>query len=159
MESKIAAALGLKHQPVAILLADSAPGDALRFKPGKWGCVMFLLANAARGRTAAADAATYGCWGGGVGLGFGNAYTSFPGGVDCFARFLSSGNSRSAEGRQVAEAMAGRAGREFIDNFLEGERYQASPETVTQWLGELPITEHGAAQVVFTPLAAVDPAV
>lgn len=158
MESKIASALGLEHQPVAILLTDTAPVDALRFKPGKWGCVMFLFANAARGRTAAADATTYGCWGGGVGLGFGNAYSRFPGGEDCFARFLSSGNSRSAEGRQVAEAMAGRAGREFVDNFLAGERYQQSPELVAEWLGELPLMDHGA-QVVFTPLAGVDPEV
>ena len=31
MESKIASALGLEHQPVAILLTDTAPVDALRF--------------------------------------------------------------------------------------------------------------------------------
>lgn len=160
MESKIAAALGLKHQPVAVLLADRAPDDALRFKPGKWGCVMFLFANAARGRTAAADATTYGCWGGGVGLGFGNAYTRFPGGVDCFSRFLSSGNSGSPAGREVATALeGGGAGREFVDNFLAGERYQQSPELVAEWLGELPLMDHGASQVVLTPLAAIDPEV
>ena len=94
MDSKIAAALNLKYEPVAVLRAGEKPEKALQFKQGRWGCVMFMFANAARGKTAAFDAKTYGCWGGGVGLGFGNAYLDFPGGVDCFAHFLSSGNDQ-----------------------------------------------------------------
>jgi len=86
--------LNLKYEPVAVLRAEEKPEKSLQFKQGKWGCVMFMFANAARGKTAAFDAKTYGCWGGGVGLGFGNAYLDFPGGVDCFAYFLSSGNDQ-----------------------------------------------------------------
>ena len=126
MESKIAEAIGLKHNPVAVILADEIGENALQFKPGKWGCVMFLFANAAKGKTAAFDAQSYGCWGGGVGLGFGNIYEQFPGGVDCFTRFLSSGNKQWEKGRQVGEGLAGAAGKEFADDFLEGERYLAS---------------------------------
>lgn len=124
MESKIAKAIGLKHNPVAVILADNKPESALQFKPGKWGCVMFLFANAAKGKTAAFDAQTYGCWGGGVGLGFGNAYEKFPGGVDCFSRFLSSGNKLSEKGRKIGEGLAGAAGKEFADDFLEGKDIQ-----------------------------------
>lgn len=158
MESKIALALGLRHQPVAVVLADEKPEKALQFKPGKWGCVMFMFANAAKGKTAVFDAQSYGCWGGGVGLGFGNAYEQFPGGVDCFTRFLSSGNKEWEKGRQVGEALAGAAGKEFAEDFLEGERYVKDPELVEQWLEELPITDPTSRYVLFKPLADTDPA-
>ena len=157
MESRIAQAIGLKHNPVAVVLADEKPETALQFKPGKWGCVMFLFANAAKGRTAAFDAQTYGCWGGGVGLGFGNAYEQFPGGVGCFSRFLSSGNKQSEQGRQVGEALAGAAGQEFADDFLEGERYVKNPELVEEWLADLPITQIDSRYVLFKPLRDTDP--
>jgi len=119
---------------------------------------MFLFANAAKGKTAAFSAETYGCWGGGVGLGFGNAYLRFPGGVDCFAHFLSSGNADWEQGRQVGEALKAQAGKEFARDFLEGEGYLKTPEHVHRWLEELPIMEIASRFVVFKPLAEVDPA-
>ena len=157
MESKIAKALGLKYNPVAVVLADDKPENALQFKKGKWGCVMFLFANAARGRTAAFDAETYGCWGGGVGLGFGNAYEKFPGGVGCFTRFLSSGNNRWDKGKQIAQGLAGAAGKEFADDFLQGERYVKDPGLVEQWIEELPIMEIESRYVLFEPLSQIVP--
>ncbi|MDX9710086.1 MAG: DUF169 domain-containing protein [Trichloromonas sp.] len=158
MESKIAKAIGLKYNPVAVVLADDKPENALQFKPGKWGCVMFLFANAAKGKTAAFDAQTYGCWGGGVGLGFGNAYEQFPGGVDCFTRFLSSGNKQWEKGRQIGASLAGAARKEFADDFLEGERFVKNPELVDQWLKEeLPIMEIKSRYVLFKPLSDTNP--
>ncbi len=159
MESKIAKAVGIKYNPVAVVLSAAKPEKALQFKQGKWGCVMFMFANAARGKTAAFDKSTYGCWGGGVGLGFGNVYLQFPGGVDCFAHFLSSGNRQWETGRQVGKALAGTAGKEFAENFLEGEGYVQTPGLVKQWLAELPIAEAASAYVLFKPLAEIDPAV
>lgn len=156
MESKIAKALGLKYAPIAVLLADEKPENALQFKKGKWGCVMFMFANAARGKTAAFDSETYGCWGGGVGLGFGNAYLQFPGGVDCFAYFLSSGNIQWEKGKEVARALEGAAGKEFSENFLKGEAYVKSPELVEQFLEELPITEITSSYVLFKPLPEIN---
>jgi uncharacterized protein (DUF169 family) len=157
MESKIAKAIGPKYNPVAVVLTDERPENALQFKPGKWGCVMFMFANAAKGRTAAFDEQTYGCWGGGVGLGFGNAYEQFPGGVDCFTRFLSSGNKQWEKGRQVGEGLAGAAGKEFADNFMEGERYKKGPELVDQWLEDMPIMQIKHRYVLFKPLSDTDP--
>lgn len=156
MESRIAKAVGLKYTPVAILLADGKPENALQFKKGKWGCVMFMFANAARGKTAAFDAETYGCWGGGVGLGFGNAYLHFPGGVECFAHFLSSGNVQWEKGREVAKALEGAAGKEFTENFLEGEGYVKTAELVKQWLEDVPMTEVKSSYVLFKPLPEID---
>ena len=156
MESKIARAVGLKYNPVAILLSDKRPDNAVQFKKGKWGCVMFMFANAARGKTTAFDAETYGCWGGGVGLGFGNAYVDFPGGVECFARFLSSGNIQSEKGREVGKVLENTAGKEFAEEFLKGEGYVKTPELVEQWLEEIPITEIKSTYVLFKPLSETD---
>jgi hypothetical protein len=49
MQSQIAQALGLRHHPVALLWADEKPDGAIQFKEGKWGCIMWLVAHAARG--------------------------------------------------------------------------------------------------------------
>lgn len=156
MESQLAQAIGLKHQPVALVLAEHRPEKALQFQKGKWGCVMFLFANAAKGKTAVFDRETYGCWGGGVGLGFGNAYEHFPGGVECFAYFLSSGNEQWDQGRHVGQAVAGAAGQEFAQHFLHGEGYVKNPALVHHWLQELPITDIQANYVVMKPLVEVD---
>ncbi|ABW68696.1 DUF169 domain-containing protein [Desulfosudis oleivorans] len=158
MESVIAKALDPEHAPVAVMLSGTKPDNALGFKPGRWGCVMFMFANAVRGKTAAFDRTTYGCWGGGVGLGFGNAYEQFPGGVPCFTRFLSSGNKQWETGRQVGQAVAENAGKEFADNFLNGEAYVKSPDLVDRFLEALPIMDHGSPYVIFKPLAEVDAA-
>lgn len=157
MESRIARAIGLKYNPVAVLLADEKPENALQFKKGKWGCVMFMFANAAKGKTAAFDAETYGCWGGGVGLGFGNKYLEFPGGMECFEYFLSSGNAQWEKGKEVAKFLEGAAGKEFAEDFAKGERFKKTPEGVEQWLEELPITEVGSKYVLFKPLTELDP--
>jgi len=153
MDSRIAQALHLKHQPVALLWTDQKPEGALEFTPGRWGCVMAAFAAVADGgKVAVFDRETYGCWGGGVGLGFGNVYETFPGGVDCFCRFLSDGNQQSAQGRAVAEACAGWMKGQLREEFLHGEGYFKSSEQVRRWLDEAPITDIPAKYVVFKPL-------
>jgi len=89
MKSKIAEALRLIHPPFAIIWTDEKPRPAQEFKPGKWGCVMWMLASVVRGKTAVFSRETFGCWGGGIGLGFGDQYLNFPGGPECFYYFLS----------------------------------------------------------------------
>lgn len=155
MESHIAQAIKLQHQPVALLLTDNPPEKAMRFAEGKWGCVMFLAANAARGKTAVISRSNFGCWGGGVGLGFGNRYQDFPGGEECFLRFLSSGNKDWDKGRAVGEVLKEKAGRDFASQFLEGEGYVKNPELTREWLDHLPITDVSPKSVLLTPLAEV----
>ncbi len=153
MESKIAQAIGLRNQPVAVVVAEEKPDDAVQFKKGKMGCVMFMFANAVKGRTAAFDAQTFGCPGGGVGLGFGNTYVHFPGGVECFTRFLSWGNEQWEKGNQIGRELEKSAGKEFAQDFLRGERYVQSPDLVEEWLEKLPIREIQSRYVLFRPLA------
>ena len=157
MESKIAKALNLKYQPVAIVWSDEKPEKAMVFKEGKFGCVMWMLAAAAKGKTAAFDKKTYGCWGGGVGVGFGNQYLNFPAGIDCFYYFLSIGNNSWEKGRQMANKIEPVAGKDFVEKFLEGEGYMNSPELVKQFIDNMPIMEVPKKYVIFKPLSDIVP--
>jgi len=157
MESLIAKAIHLETKPVALVWADAAPEGATRFKPGRWGCVvnMFAVA-AARGRAGAFDRQTYGCWGGGVGLGFGNRYEVFPGGVDCFYGFLSQGNAGSERGRAIGEHMKASGGNRMADDFLYGEGYIKDAETTRRFVESMPMRDIPAEFVVVKPLAQAD---
>ncbi len=148
MRSKIAEALALKYPPVAILHTDEKPTDVLQFKEGRWGCVVALLMGAARGRPAAFDRKTFGCPGGGTGLGFGNRYVDFPGGIEYF---LSTGNP---------EFCATEAGRAMVRSWwalAEGEGYFKTPELARKFINQLPMVDVPTKYVVFKPLDLVTP--
>lgn len=156
MESQIAKAIKLKYQPVALLWSDEKPEGAMQFSPGKWGCVMWLAVSAAKGKPAVADRKTFGCFGGGVGLGFGNQYLNFPGGEEGFCHFLSSGNTTRPGGAELAEKVKPFMTKESHENFLQGERYLKNHDRVRKFIDVLPIMEIPASYVVFKPLSAVD---
>lgn len=70
MDSKISKLIKLSNQPVAVVQSESWPDKALQFKTGSWGCVIAMLAAAARGKVAAFAKDTTPCLGGRAGLGF-----------------------------------------------------------------------------------------
>ncbi len=156
MESTVAQSIGMKYGPVVILFGNDRPPEARRFKEGKWGCVMFLLAAAIKGETAAFDRKTFGCQGGGTGLGFGNQYRNFAGGEECFKYFLSIGNEHWEKGRQVGEQVQQFMRPESHHHFMHGEGYVKSPELVGKFIESLPITDIPYETVVFKPLAKVE---
>ena len=123
MEGKLRDSLRLKFEPVAIFWTNHLPEKPKQFAKGKWGCVMMLYAQAAKGKTAAFDRETAGCWGGAVGLGFGNVYKQWPGGIDCFYRFLSTGNEGEPEGKAMLAKVGPWLRKESLEDiFLQAVR-------------------------------------
>lgn len=131
MKSEIARRLKLRYSPIAVIFTNEKPQGALEFAEGRWGCVAAMLTAAAKGRQVVFSRTTYGCLGGGVGLGFGNMYPEFPGG---FEYFLSTGK----------------------EGYREGEAYKKTPELAKTLETSLPITNIPEQYVVFKPLTEVD---
>ena len=71
MNSQLVNALRLKMQPVAVILTNDKPAAGLQFKEGSMrGCVGAMLVTASKkNRIAFFDRKTFGCPGGGTGLG------------------------------------------------------------------------------------------
>jgi len=134
MVAKLLDALALAHTPVAIVLTDRRPDDALQFKPERWGCVASMLLVAEQGKTVVFDRSTFGCPGGGIGLGFGRAYEGFP-----IEHLLSTGGRFELPDGQTRD-------------FGPGERFLASPAVARRWIASLPIREVPTAYVVAKPL-------
>jgi uncharacterized protein (DUF169 family) len=156
MESRIAQAIETKYPPIALIWSDEKPEGAMQFQEGRWGCIMWLAASAAKGRPAVCDEKSFGCFGGGVGMGFGDQYKNFPGGEEGFCRFLSTGIEGWPEGAAVAERIKPFMRPESFDNFLHGERYIETPEAVRRFLNRLPIMRIPMRYVLFRPLADID---
>jgi uncharacterized protein (DUF169 family) len=143
MNSKIAQAIHTKYSPVAVLLTNEKPENAIQFLEGKHGCVISLLNSAAQGKTAVFDRKTFGCLGGGTGLGFGDTYKNFPGGID---HFLSTGNEafcKTEFGKTIAQQMP---------HLEHGEGYIKTPELAKKFIESLPMIDVATHYVVFKPL-------
>jgi uncharacterized protein (DUF169 family) len=156
MESSIANALRLKNNPVALLWTDEKPSEALQFHEEKWGCVMSMFAQAVLGKTVAFDRQTYGCLGGAVGLGFGNQYLNWWGGINCFYGFLSTGNAEREDAQQLADEIRLTGRKASAERFLHGEGYVKTPELAKKFVASLPMIDIPMRYVIMKPLRDVD---
>lgn len=102
MHSKLQAALCLTHPPVAVYKTHQPPEGSLTMPEGSHGCVIALLAAAAKGKTAAFQETTVGCPGGKAGLGFAPLKPGF------MSEFLSTGNDARPGMRYKENSCPGR---------------------------------------------------
>ncbi|WP_068505461.1 DUF169 domain-containing protein [Paenibacillus kribbensis] len=136
MQSEIAQRLKLKYSPIAILFTNEKPQGALEFAEGRWGCVVAMLTAAAKGRRAVFSRTTFGCEGGGIGLGLINQYS------DGFEYFMSTGKE----------------GLPPMDGIPEPEAFKKTPELAKDFMETIPLINIPEQYVVFTPLTEVDTA-
>lgn len=128
MKSRLAEVLRLRYQPIAIYFTNDRPDGAVTLPEGKWACVVGMVTAAMRGKTVCLARKNVVCWGGGVGMCFGDRYVDFPGGIEYF---LSTGRG---------------------EGYRAGERYKQSPELAKSFVDALPMTNVDAAYVVLRPL-------
>jgi len=156
MKSNIAEALDLKHEPIAVILTNEKPEDAVQLSEGKFGCIMAMFAGAVQGKQAVFDRNTFGCPGGGTGLGFGNQYKNFPGSEEGFCYFLSTGVGGWEQGKKMAEIAKPFINDKAYNAVLNGEGYLRTPELVGKFLECLPMMDIPDKYVLFQQLRQVD---
>jgi len=155
MKSEIAKVLSLKNEPIVVLGTNEKLNNTVQFREGKMGCVIDMLIAAVRGRTAVFNRRTFGCPGGGTGLGFGNQYKNLPGGEEAFCYFLSVGAQEWKRGRNIARLIRPFINHELHNTFINGERYMKSPDLVKRFLGCLPMTDVPFEYIVFKPFSQI----
>jgi uncharacterized protein (DUF169 family) len=151
MQSRVREALGLRFEPVAVLFRDERPEGALAFADGRRGCVMWLFAQAALGKTVALSRETVGCQGGAVGLGFADGFPD----VERHAYFLSVGVEDTGAPERLVEQARAMPESPMKEHLLHGERYWSDPAAA--FLSLLPEIAALPAWVVLMPLSALPP--
>jgi hypothetical protein len=158
MESEILRYLRPEFAPVALVWSDSIPRDALQFKKGRFGCVLYLFAEASRrGRVAGGNRETIICKGGCAALGLGVDLDSSEEQLDRYAALFSKGlksaiNQEAYRGRMESAPKGWRAMYEY------GERRHCTADLARKWIqAELPRYDIPYEYIWFKPLARTDP--
>jgi len=158
MKSAIVRQLQPEFAPVAVVWSDSIPDDALQFKKGRFGCVLYLFAEASRrGRVAGGSRESITCSGGCAALGLGVDFDASEEQLDRYAALLSKGlrSASNQDAYRTAMEAAPKAWRSMLEH---GERRHCDAALAREWiLKELPRYEVPCEYVLFKPLHRIDP--
>ncbi len=157
MKSVIAANLRPEFEPVAVVWSDTIPDDACRFKKSKFGCILYLFAEASRrGRVAGGNRETIICNGGRAALGLGVDFDASEEQLDRFASVFSKGLI-STKQRAAYQARIEAAPKSWKSLLEFGERRHCSAELAKEWiLHGLPRYDIPYEYVLFKPLNYTD---
>ncbi len=158
MESKIVQNLRPEFEPVAVVWSDTIPGDAMQFKKGKFGCTLYLFAEASRkGKITGGSRDSIMCTGGRAALGFGSGFDATDELSDFYAAFFSKG-LRSARDQAAYRARMDAAPKGWRDMMAYGERRHCSAELAKEWIRNgLPCYDIQYRYVLFKPLSRTTP--
>ncbi|MDD1693976.1 MAG: DUF169 domain-containing protein, partial [Methanoregula sp.] len=156
--SEIARAAGITTNPVAIVWTDKKPEKALEFKPGVWGCTMWLFAKVAKeGKTAVFSRDTTTCAGGAMGLGFGRPLDRHAArSEEGFCSFLSNGIEGAPDRKAYEAILAQSFDAHHTKMLTEGERFLKSPAVVRKFLANLPVYDAKDGYIVMKPVHEVE---
>jgi len=158
MESAIVRNLRPEFEPVAVVWSNTVPGDTLQFKKDKFGCILYLFAQAARqGKITGGSRDSITCNGGHAALGFGTDFDASDELLDRYAAVFSKGLS-SARNKVAYRATMEAAPRSWRSLYEYGERRHCSAELAKEWiLHGLPRYDIPYEYVLFKPLSRTDP--
>lgn len=154
MKSVIVKNLRPEFEPVAIVWSDTIPADAFQFKNGKFGCVLYLFAEACtRGKITGGNRESIICTGGRAALGFGVDFDATDELLDRHAALFSKG-LKSTNNRAAYQAQIEAVPKNWKSMFEHGERRHCNAELAKEWLLHgLPRYNIQYEYVLFKPLS------
>jgi len=157
MESAIIKNLKPEFEPVAVVWSDTIPDDACQFKKGKFGCVLYLFAEASRrGKVAGGNRETITCNGGRAAVGLGVDFDASDEQLDRYTAVFSKG-IKSAKNIEVYQAQIEVAPKKWKPMMALGERRHCNAKLAKEWLLHgLPRYDIPYEYVLFKPLSRTD---
>ena len=157
MKSVIVTNLRPEFEPVAVVWSNTIPDDAIQYNKGKFGCILYLFAAAARlGKVAGGNRETITCNGGRAALGLGVDFDSSDENLDVSAAVFSKG-LQSAGNQKEYQNKIDAAPKSFRDLLIYGERRHCNAELARDWiLNGLPRYDISYEYVLFKPLSLTD---
>jgi hypothetical protein len=158
MESAIVRNLHPEFEPVAVVWSNTIPDDALQFKRGKFGCILYLFAEAARrGKVAGGNRKSITCNGGRAALGLGVDFDASDELLDRYAAVFSKG-LESAINKEAYRSRMEAAPKNWRSLYEYGERRHCNAELAKEWiLHGLPRYDIQYEYVLFKPLSYTAP--
>ena len=157
MESTIVKNLRPEFEPIAVIWSDVIPVDTFQFKKGKFGCTLYLFAEACkRGKIAGGSRESITCTGGRAALGFGIDFDTSDEMLDRCAALFSKGLS-SAKNKTAYKKRMETAPKSWHVMYEYGERRHCTSELAKDWiLHGLPRYNIPYKYVLFKPLSRTD---
>ena len=157
MESTIVKNLQPEFDPVAVVWSNTIPDDAVQYKKGKFGCILYLFAEAARrSKVAGGNRETITCNGGRGALGLGVDFDASDEQLDRYTAVFSKG-LKSASNPEAYQAQIEAAPKNWKSMLELGERRHCSAELAKEWiLHGLPRFDIPYEYVLFKPLSLTD---
>jgi hypothetical protein len=158
MESAIVRQLRPEFEPVAVVWIDTLPDGTVQFRPGRFGCVLYLFAEAARrGRITGGSRESITCSGGRAALGLGSELDASEARLDRNAALYSKGLA-SARDQAAYRAVIEGAPERWRAMYEYGERRHCNAELAREWiLHGLPRYDIPHEYVLFKPLSHTAP--